>query len=86
MSRRKRQRGEKRDRWIQETTKMSTMSTMSTKQKQVGWVVIDGDGVPRFWPVNDLAEASTYCELDTSPVPIYADERELERHEKAQAE
>lgn len=54
------------------------------KQIQIGWVVRALDGHLMFWALDELAEASTYCEDDAQPVPIWADQSELKKHDDAQ--
>jgi len=50
---------------------------------QTGWLVDTSDG-PMFWPVEESDVASLYCQLNTSPVPMYSQRTVLELHIKAQ--
>ncbi len=53
-------------------------------QVQIGWVVCNRDGKLMFWPVDELAEATNYCEDGAQPVAMWANTDEMDRHYQAQ--
>lgn len=62
-----------------------TKKAITPALKHEGYLVIARTG-PMFFGLDDLEEATKYCEPAAKPVKLLADEAELAAHEQAQGE